>query len=169
MGTSQHPHEKWRFPLENLLSMVDCPLRNLMTGGYNGCIYHCKSSPVHFAMYFSVLLRYVNHSSVHPRCSLRSCVIPSPANQVLCNAQSQSWICPLVCRLLFGVIGLERGLGYWMCVPWCQAQASLAWLHPAGQRKKKSAPYFKLKSLIAKFTYLIMPVLKILQLVDVLI
>ena len=124
---------------------------------------------VHFTMYFSVLLRYVNHSSVHPRCSLRSCVIPSPANQVLCNAQSHSWICPMVCRLLFGVIGLERGLGYWMCVPWCQAQASLAWLHPVGQRKKKSAPYFKLKSLIAKFTYLIMPVLKILQLVDVLI
>ena len=48
MGTSQHPHEKWRFPLENLLSMVDCPLRSLMTGGYNGCIYHCKSSPCSF-------------------------------------------------------------------------------------------------------------------------
>ena len=79
-----------------------------------------KSSPVALvvtyfyfkaAMYFSVLLRYVNYSWVHPRCSLRSCVVPSPANQVLCNAQSQSWICSMVCRLLFGVIGLERGLG----------------------------------------------------------
>lgn len=48
MGTSQHPHEKWRFPLENLLSILDCPLRSLMTGWYNGCIYHCKSSPCSF-------------------------------------------------------------------------------------------------------------------------
>ena len=66
---------------------------------------------------FSVLLRYVKYLWIHPRCSLWSCVVPSPANQVLFDAQSQSWICPMVCRILFGIIGLERDLGCRICVP----------------------------------------------------
>ena len=104
---------------------------------------------------FSVLLRYVKYLWIHPRCSLWSCVVPSPANQVLFDAQSQSWICPMVCRILFGIIGLERDLGCWICVPWCQAQASLAWLLSLGQRKENSVPHFKLIFLITKFTHLL--------------